>query len=82
MRVWVGLAEGVVDQDVISKEEGVLLALAEVGEVSAEDLAGFVEGRFGLRIDPKFIPVFKASIRAREQLEEARRVRGGSSEDR
>jgi hypothetical protein len=68
-----------VGQEVVSKEEAVRLALAEIGDVSAEPFAAFIQRRFGLRIDPKFVPVFKASIRAKEQLEETRRVRGGSS---
>ncbi len=62
-------------QAAVTKEEAVRLALAEVGDVSAEDLSVFIQRRFGLRIEPKFVPVFKASIRAREQLEAARRAR-------
>ncbi len=66
-------------QEGMSKEEAVRFALGEVGDVSAEELAAFVQRRFGLWIEPKFVPVFKASIRAREQLEKARQARGGSS---
>jgi hypothetical protein len=59
-------------QEAITKEEAVRLALAEVGDVSSADLAAFIEQRYGLRIDPRFIPLFRASVRDKERLEQAR----------
>jgi hypothetical protein len=56
----------------VSKEEAVRLALKELGDVPAAELAAFIAQRFGLHIDPRFIPVFKASLKALEQLEQAR----------
>jgi hypothetical protein len=55
-----------------SKEEAVRLALAELGDAPAAEVVALVERKYGLRIDPRFLPVFKATFRAREQLEEAR----------
>jgi hypothetical protein len=59
-------------KDVCSKEEAVRLALAEIGDAAAPEVAAFVEQKYGVKIDPRFLPVFKATFRAREQLEEAR----------
>ena len=56
----------------LTKEEAVRRALAELGDVPAPDLAAFVERRYRLKIDPRFLPIFKAVIRARERQEQAR----------
>jgi hypothetical protein len=56
----------------LTKEEAVRLALAELGDVPASDLAAFVERRCRLKIDPRFLPIFKAVIRAREREAQAR----------
>jgi hypothetical protein len=58
----------------MNKEELVRLALRELGDVPAKDLSVFIEQRHGVLIEPKFIPIFKASIRAQSQLEEARQA--------
>ena len=60
--------------DNVSKTELVRLALAEVGEASHQELADFIERRHGVRIDPKFLPVVRASVRELEQLERARQA--------
>src|SRR3954468_8904922 len=44
----------------------------ELGDVSAHDLCAFIERRYGVRIDPRFLPVYRACIRVREQEERAR----------
>ena len=54
------------------KEELVRQALAEVGEESSEELARFIEQHYGVRIDPRFVPVLRASLRERDLLEGAR----------
>jgi hypothetical protein len=53
----------------------VRLALAEVGAVPATDLAAFVQRRYGVKIDPRFLPVIRASLKDREQAEQARKAR-------
>jgi hypothetical protein len=59
-------------QEAITKEEAVRLALAEIGEAPSADLAAFIEQRYGVRIDPNFIPIYKASVRDKKELEQAR----------
>jgi hypothetical protein len=59
-------------QEAITKEEAVRLALAELGEASSAELAAFIERRYGMRIDPKFLPLYKASVRDKERLEQSR----------
>jgi hypothetical protein len=53
------------------------LAVAEIGEASAEQLASYIEQKYGVRIEPKFIPCFRASWLDRERqarLQEAARA--------
>jgi hypothetical protein len=49
-------------------------ALAELGDAPNTDLAAFLQRRFGLKIEARFIPVLKASARGLEQLEKARQA--------
>jgi hypothetical protein len=49
--------------------EAVRRALAELGEVSNEELAAHVQDAFGVTIRPNFIPVLKAAVRDKENLE-------------
>jgi hypothetical protein len=46
--------------------------LAELGEASSADLAAFIEQHYRVRIEPKYIPVFRASVRDKVQLQQAR----------
>jgi hypothetical protein len=59
-------------KETCSKEEAVWLALAELGDAPAPEVAALVERKYGVKIDHRFLPVFRATLRAREQLEEAR----------
>jgi hypothetical protein len=59
-------------QAAVAKEGMVRLALTEVGDVPAPALADFIQQRFGVKIEPRFIPLFRASLRAKGELEEAR----------
>jgi hypothetical protein len=56
----------------MTKLELVEMALQELGDVSAQELSAFIEQKKGVKIEPKFIPVFKASLRDRTTLEAAR----------
>lgn len=58
----------------MNKEELVRIALQELGNASAQELSAFIERCHGVLIEPKFIPIFKASIRAQVHLEEARQA--------
>src|SRR5258707_444605 len=55
-------------RNTIAREEAVRLALAELGDVGSQELAAFIENRYKLRIEPRFIPIYKASLKAREEL--------------
>ncbi len=58
----------------MDKLELVQLALREIGDASSEELSRFIEAAHGVRIEPKFIPLFKASLRDRLRLEAARQA--------
>lgn len=49
--------------------ELVRVALQELGDASGQELSTFIEKRHGVKIEPRFIPMFKASIRAKDRLE-------------
>jgi hypothetical protein len=44
-------------------------AVKELGDAPAEALAGYIENKHGVKINPKFVPILKASVRERELLE-------------
>src|SRR5438552_987892 len=56
----------------LTKEEALRLAQQELGDVPPADLAAFIDKRFGVKIDPRFIPVLKAMMVDKEHLAEAR----------
>lgn len=56
----------------MDKLELVKSARRELGDVSAQELSSFIEQQHGVKIKPKVIPIFKASIRDKERLEVAR----------
>jgi len=47
--------------------EAIRLAIAELGqEASADQITAFAKQRFGITIDPKFLPIYRACLRAKE----------------
>jgi hypothetical protein len=56
----------------MDKLEIVQLALGEVGDMPAQELSAFIEKTHGVKIEPKFIPLYKASLRDKLRLEAAR----------
>lgn len=58
----------------MDKLEMVRLALRELGDVPAQELAAYIETRYGVKIDAKFIPLYKASLRDKLRLEAARQA--------
>jgi hypothetical protein len=48
------------------------LAVAEVGNVSAADLSAHLEKTHGVKIEPAFIPVFKATLQDLERTSKLR----------
>jgi hypothetical protein len=58
----------------VDKLELVQIALRELGDVSAEELSSFIKKKHGVKIEPKFIPLYKASLRDKLRLETARQA--------
>ena len=48
--------------------------MKELGDAPAEALAGYIENKHGVKIDPKFVPILKASVRERELLDAFRQT--------
>ncbi len=44
------------------------LALAEIGDVPAAEISAHLEKQHGVKIEPAFIPVFKATLQDHEKL--------------
>jgi hypothetical protein len=58
----------------ISPREAMRLAMAEFGErASDEDLALYMAQRFGVKVEPKYIPVLRASVKELEHLASKRK---------
>ncbi len=62
------------DREGVTPAEAMRQALAELGDAPSAALAAFLQRRFGLKIEARFIPVLKASARGLEQLEKARQA--------
>ena len=48
-------------------------ALTELGDVSAEERAAFMQKNHGVTVRPQFVPVLKATLKDKENLAERRR---------
>jgi hypothetical protein len=57
----------------MTKLDMVKEALSKIGEVSGQELSAFVEAEHGTKIDPAFIPVYRATLKDKERMEKARR---------
>ena len=64
----------------MEKLEMVQIALRELGDVQAEAITAFVDEKFQTRIEPRFIPLFKASIRERARAEALRQAARAAAE--
>jgi len=58
----------------MDKLELVQVALRELGNASAQELSSFVARMHGVVIEPKYIPLFKASIQHKQQLNATRQA--------
>jgi hypothetical protein len=52
----------------MDKLEIVRVAVRELGEANAQDLSAFIAERFNVKIEPKYIPLFTASLRGKERM--------------
>jgi chemotaxis protein CheY-P-specific phosphatase CheC len=50
------------------------LALAEIGNVSAEELSSHLEMKHGVKIEPAFIPLYKATLQDLERMNKVRQA--------
>jgi hypothetical protein len=66
--------EGCCGRVVMDKLELVKVAMRELGNVSAQDLSSFIAKTHGVMIEPKYIPMFRASVRRKEPLNAARQA--------
>jgi hypothetical protein len=57
----------------MSQVEALRLAMLELGDAPAEELAAYMGARYGVRVWPQFIPVLKATLKDKEMLAERRR---------
>jgi hypothetical protein len=65
----------------MTKVEMMREAIRELGEAQAEALAAFIDARYGVNIDPKFVPILKASVREKELQEDFRQKRKATTEE-
>jgi hypothetical protein len=52
----------------MDKMEAFRRAVAEWGEVTPEHLASLIERRYGVRIEPRYIPLFRATAKDLDEL--------------
>ncbi len=59
----------------MSPVEAVEQALAQVGAAPAEDLAAFIQQRYGVVVQPRFVPIIREMLKDKERRAEALRTR-------
>jgi len=57
----------------MNQSEALRRALGELGDVSAEELAVFMQKNYGVKVRPQIIPILKATLKDKENLAEWRR---------
>ena len=57
----------------MNQSEALRRALGEIGDVSAQELATFMQKNYGVKVRPQIIPILKATLRDKENLAEWRR---------
>jgi hypothetical protein len=55
-------------------------AVTELGDVSASELCAHIEKKHGVKIEPAYIPLYKACLRDLERTNELRQDAKGMSE--
>jgi hypothetical protein len=58
----------------MEKMEAFRQAVAQAGDIPAEQLSSLIEEKYGLTIEPRYIPFFRASLRDWEQLTRLRQA--------
>ena len=57
----------------MTKLEMVRQAVSVKGEATSGEISAFIEEWHGVKIEPKFIPIYRATIKDKQLLEEKRR---------
>ena len=57
----------------MTKLEMVKDALAQIGDVSAQEISEFVEKKHGVKIEPAYVPIIRATLKDKERMEQTRR---------
>jgi hypothetical protein len=57
----------------MNQAEALRLAMMELGDASAEELAAHISTKYGVTVRPQFVPVLKATLKDKENLAEWRR---------
>ncbi len=65
----------------MTKLEMVQAALQAAKSASSEEISAFIEKTFGVKIEAKFIPVFKSSLLGRELVTRSRDVSSKEGDD-
>ena len=63
----------------MSRTELFRLALAEIGDAPAAEMSSFIQEKYGVRIDPRYIPVLRATL---QDLEILTRFRQAARQER
>ena len=63
----------------MDKVEIVRVALAQLGDLSTAEIVAFARKRFSIRIEAKFVPILKATLRDRERMAAAHEARAALS---
>ena len=58
----------------MEKLEAYRKAVAELGNVSAEELSRYIEETYGIEITPNFIPLYRASLQEWEKMNRQRQA--------
>jgi hypothetical protein len=61
--------------------EAVEQAIAQMGTATAEDLTHFIQEHFGVRVQPRFVPIIREMLKDRERRAEALRTRASIEAD-
>jgi hypothetical protein len=65
----------------MSPVEAVEQAIALMGTATAEDLTDFMRERFGVRVQPRFVPILREMLKDRERRAQALRTRASLEAD-
>ena len=49
-------------------------ALKELGDPSSQELAEYIERQFGIKVEARFIPIWMASLRGQQALEQSKKA--------